>query len=968
MRTTPLRWTRPLGLAALSLALLAPELSAQTPNPPAADAPKEPAALTADETVQLSPFQVNTEKDKGYRATNSISGSRLDTAIKDIPMPIEVITEEFVRDVGAKDLRESLRYSAGIILRSQNDAGQGNTFVNAGGVHSAEGATAAKTQTTVKLRGFITDTVLRDGFRRQHSTDSGNIGRIEVIRGPAALLYGIGNFGGIVNYLPKTPLARARDEVNFGLGTNDYIRLAFDSSRPADDARLGFAYRVTGAVERTGDQTELFQADHYFVAPIFQLRPFKNTLVTLDLEYGEDFREGTGFQSVRARADVPADQQDRLERAGFLEFPGKSRRTFRWSGPDTFVDTEAYNLLVKVEQRLAENLNLLVGVNKSMSRFNGRDVGGALQVGVGPTALRGTATVAPLTPDDTSFSAGVVRDSIFQYNWTGYDEKNNREQVRAEVNYRFDLFKDRKWLGMNHSFLVGRSNERFDKNLSTDRTRPGTSNYKSPNDLSYIRFGRQGDGSADAAMVRISDTTNLAWNQGTYGVYQGRFADERITLIAGTRRDRNANHVITRDRITPAASSDIDRLPQRKNTSQFGVSVKVIPSLSVFALKSEGLVPNFEGLRDGYGNPIDATVAKSSEFGIKMDFFDSRLSGTISKFKIERTGTPYFYWWAPAPAKKQFDPNKPVTYLVEGANPLPGQADYSTAQLNARTEWDAAVRAGAAYQKDGKWYLNASNAAGAAYMDKVYANVSAGQGWPGWYFNIDDPNVSIATMDRASPDRGTYQAWTSGDDESKGWDAQILWAPTDGLQLVATFSQLERKTVNVGAFPKYPYTQDRWANWFFPDGSWGLSGFPLKEAYADPADTSTWQGAGYLGKGSDDDTPKHAATFWSTYAFSADTLKGFTIGLGGQWESEREFISARTDGSGQLQVDKNGKPIALYTEPRVNFDAMIRYDFKWKDRETKVQLNVNNLLNDRDQYGLGFAPGMSARLEVGMVF
>ncbi len=417
------------------------------------------------------------------------------------------------------------------------------------------------------------------------------------------------------------------------------------------------------------------------------------------------------------------------------------------------------------------------------------------------------------------------------------------------MNYQFDLFKGRsKWLEMNHSFLVGRSNESFDKNLNTDRTRPGTSNYRSPNDASYIRFGKQGDGSADAAMVRISDTTNLAWNQGTYGVYQGRFADERITVIAGTRRDRNANHVITRDRITPSASSDIDRDPQRKNTAQYGVSLKVLPSLSVFALESEGIVPNFEGLRDGNGRPIDATIAKSNEVGVKIDFFDGRLSGTISKFKIERTGTPYFYWWAPAPAKKQFDPNKPITYLVEGANPLPGQADYSTAQLNALSQWNAAVAAGAAYQRDGKWYLNASNAAGAAYMDKVYANVGAGQGWPGWFFNIDDPNVNIATMDRASPDRGTYQAWTSGDDESEGWDAQILWAPSNNLQVIATFSQLERRTVNVGSFPKYPYAQDRWANWYFPDGAWGLSGYSLAQAYADPTDTSTWQGAGYLGK------------------------------------------------------------------------------------------------------------------------
>ena len=135
-------------------------------------AQETPSAETSDdEVIELSPFTVDSAADKGYRATISISGSRLNTAIKDIPMPIEVITEEFLRDVGAKDLRESLKYSAGILLKSQNDSGQQNSFVNAGGVHSTEGATAAKSQTSIKLRGFVTDSVLRDGFRRQHSTD-----------------------------------------------------------------------------------------------------------------------------------------------------------------------------------------------------------------------------------------------------------------------------------------------------------------------------------------------------------------------------------------------------------------------------------------------------------------------------------------------------------------------------------------------------------------------------------------------------------------------------------------------------------------------------------------------------------------------------------------------------------------------------------------------------------------------------
>ncbi len=945
---------------ALTGAILAPGLLAQVA--PSTDDPVD------EDVVELSPFTVDTTADKGYRATNSISGSRLNTAIKDIPMPIEVITEEFLQDVGADDLRESLKYSAGVILNSQNDAGQGNTFVNAGGVHNSEGATAAKTQTTVKLRGFITDSVLRDGFRRQHATDSANIGRIEVIRGPAALLYGIGNFGGIVNYLPKRPLEEDRTELTFGLGTDGYVRGAFDVNQTFDDMpELGL--RLSASAQQAGDHTELFEAEHFFVAPVAVYQPFDGTTITFDAEYGEDERSGTGFQSVRARADVPADQQDRLERAGFLEFPGKDRRTFRWSGPDTGLDTKSYNMLLKLEQKITDNLYLLAGYNQSMARFAGLDVGGALQVGVGPASQRGSVTVAPLTPEDAAFSAGNLDDVTFQYNWTDFYEKTNREQVRAELNYKFETFGDRKWLGMEHNFLIGRSEEYSDKKVRTDRTLPGTNNYKNPADTSYIRFGTQGDGSVDAPMARIANERNEAWNQGTYAVYQGTWLDDRVTIVAGRRRDRNDNHVVRIDALNPAASSDVDRDPQTKDTGQYGVSIKLTDELSVFALSAEGLVPNFEGLRDGYGRPIDATVAKSNEFGVKVDLFNGKLSGTISSFKIERTGTPYFYWWAPAPAKQQFDPSKPITYLVQGANPEPGNADWSAAQQNAIVEWQAAKDAGAAYQQDGKWYLNASTAAGAAYMDKVYANVAAGQGWPGWFFDISDPNVNIATMDRASPDRGTYQAYTSGDDESKGWDAQILWTPNDRMQLFMTYSRLERRTVNVGKFPTYPYPEDRWANWFFPDGSWGLSGFPLNEAYGDPTDTSTWTGAGYLGKGSDDDTPKHAASFWGTYNFAEDgALGGLVLGLGGQWESEREFISARTDGSGQLQVDANGNPIALYTEPRFSLDAMARYHFRLQEHDAHLQLNVSNVLDDTDQYGLGFAPGMSARLEFGIVF
>ena len=74
------------------------------------------------EIFVLSPFEIDESADEGYFATNAISGTRVAAAIQDIPLSIEVVTSEFIEDTGSTDLRESLRYSAGILLQSQNDA------------------------------------------------------------------------------------------------------------------------------------------------------------------------------------------------------------------------------------------------------------------------------------------------------------------------------------------------------------------------------------------------------------------------------------------------------------------------------------------------------------------------------------------------------------------------------------------------------------------------------------------------------------------------------------------------------------------------------------------------------------------------------------------------------------------------------------------------------------------------------
>lgn len=927
-------------------------------------------AETDEEVFELSPFTVDASQDEGYRATNSISGTRLNAAIKDLPMPLEVITDEFIKDTGARDLRESLSYSAGIVLTSQNDAGAGNSFNTIGGVHNPEGATSNKNNTTYKVRGFITDSTLRDGYRRQFATDSANIGRIEVIRGPAALLYGIGNFGGIVNYLPKTPPSEASAHANLSVGNEDHFRAVLEGGGPVQGP-MDFGYYVTAVYEENGSYTELAKNDKRFISPIVTFRPTERTEVTVDFEYGNEHRDAIGFQSVRARADVTdITQQDRLERAGFLQFPDKDIRTMRWSGPDTYLDMENRNTRLQLTHSFSDNLNLLIGFNDSKSEFESRDVAGAVMNNVGPENLRSTIVVVPADVEngDSEFEAGEVTDAIFQGWWTDREETVDREQFRAEVNFNFNLFERSELWGLDNSFLLGRSEERSVKDVFNRGTMQNEYFYWDPSDSSHMRFGVNGDGTPAPGMEDISRTVDTSWNQGTYLVYQGKWLNDRLTAVGGVRRDRNDLRGMLSD-FRAGTTTDSSAAPQEKDTSQWGLSYEVTDRISVYALKAEGIMPNFDGNRDVYGDPMEAVTAESEEVGVKFDLIEGKLSGTISAYRIKQTGTPIFYWWAPAPAKGNFDPDADIVYNVSDFNPTV-EADWRNGSFTvAEPQWEAAVASGAAYQIDGTWYLNASDSTGAAYLNRVFdASKTTNPGWPGWLY-ANDANTNNATMDWAAGSQSGWDAFLSGDQESSGWEAQFNYAPTDNTQFVLNYAQTKREVVNAGAFPRYPYAEgnwDAWSIWYFPDGQWGLTGRSLEDQFLDPQDTSTWQGLGYGAGEKQDDTPLHAVSGWGNYRIKDGQFKGLSFGLGFQWEDKREYFSGITDGSGQLVVDGEGERVVLYTDDRLNIDAMAKYDFMLGERNAHVQLNIYNLLDDQDAYGYIYAKPLAYRLQFGM--
>jgi len=971
------------------------------------------------EVVNLSPFVVSTDKDVGYLATNVISGSRVDTAIKDIPISINVITSEFINDIGATDLRSSLAYSAGIMLQTQNDlentAGTYGSPYGLGGVNNPQGLTANINDVQLKIRGFVTNNTLRDGFLRGNSSEAVNIDRIEVVCGPNALLYGTGNFGGVVDYLTQQPRNEEQGNVTFAYGTYDFMRSTLDVTGPISAANH-LDYRLAAAWESSDTNIKYQSNKHYFVAPSLMWSPTPTTSILVDVEHGESQQNGYGFQALRAAQGTSGTpiNNDQLEAVAFYFPPGANPRTVNLSGPDVFNDQQESNIEVKGTQRLLKEtkfipeMDFLLGYNHASWAAQTQSVNGEITGPILPGnpgynlsqtiyTYGATNGINGQPVANLSLLFGAFPHSVTEYDWNQANQQTIRDQERAEITARKTVFEG-KWYHMEDQVLAGFSELRNEVTKYNWQTVPNQYSFKSPNDPTPIVFGRQGDGTADPAMYE-NDLNNIdtVWDAGYYlNNYAKLLKDDRVILMNGIRHDKvdswSTDTTISAPGSAPgtAASRAVTVVAK---SYQNGVMIKITKNLSIYGLKSEGLQPNFGGLHNSItGAPVGADSGKSRELGIKFDFFGGKLSGTVSKYTITKTSWVNQPWYVPAPMGHiYFNPNKPIVYELSGGfnalfapDPrLPGvtpSGQGGSAQVDATVTaaWNAALNAGTITHLSpltgqaagpNSIYINCSTPTGAAYMDAVFAdtqNSTWNGAWPGWLYNGagSDPNTNNATWDATGFSGKGSAAWQVID-QSKGYDGQLFFTPNNRLQFVFTASvDASVRRLNLGQWPKYPYPQDRWAVWYFPNGSWGLMNEPLSVAYANPQDTSTRTNAGVF---PGDDTPKYAYSLWANYKFSGQ-LKGLTAGLGGTWHSQEEFFSGVTHGSGQTEINTAGQPIVAYSPSQLLVNLFAKYEWKRWGHDQYVQLNVDNVFDDQKLYGLIYSTPLTARLSYGMQF
>jgi hypothetical protein len=164
------------------------------------------------EVFELSPFVVSTEEDSGYYASQTLAGSRLKTNVRDVASSIQILTADFLDDVGATDSNELFLYAT-----STESAGLGGNFTDyslpEGGDGTSWGDESVRIspQNAQRIRGLAKADLTRNYFSTIIPSDRFNTDRVEINRGANSILFGLGSPAGINN----TGLSQAQYK-NFG--------------------------------------------------------------------------------------------------------------------------------------------------------------------------------------------------------------------------------------------------------------------------------------------------------------------------------------------------------------------------------------------------------------------------------------------------------------------------------------------------------------------------------------------------------------------------------------------------------------------------------------------------------------------------------------------------------------------------------------------------------------------------------
>ena len=276
-----------------------PPITVEAPTPARAAAKPEPASRTAGRAKRrnaaAAPRSLPPQPTSGsgsvgkdptaYSVSDSGIGTKTDTPILVTPASVQVVPQQVLRDQQVIGVDQAVKNVSGVIT--------------GGGLSSDNGQPYA----TVFIRGFSTDTIFRDGTRLDsNGGDSNlylqqfvNIDRVEVLKGPAAILYGAVEPGGILNIVTKQPQSTPAYSLEQQVGSFGLERTTINTTGPASqDGHL--LYRLDTSYDSAGSQVDNVKTRNFFIAPVLLWNVDADNQVKAEFSYRSSlFGQNFGF-------------------------------------------------------------------------------------------------------------------------------------------------------------------------------------------------------------------------------------------------------------------------------------------------------------------------------------------------------------------------------------------------------------------------------------------------------------------------------------------------------------------------------------------------------------------------------------------------------------------------------------------------------------------------------------------------
>lgn len=889
--------------------------------------------------MQLSPFVVDGERDRGYQAANTTAGSRLAIPLKETSAMIGMITRDFMDDIAAVDIAEIGNWGANVYFTGAEDSLQYSQLPNA------------------LIRGIpgSFQSLARNYFITYVNVFPYNVERIEIPRGPNAALYGDAPLGGMVNSNTKrAKFGRQMTQANVRTDSNGSLQTTLDVNVGAGK---NLAFRVNALWEqREGWRDADFQRNRA-IHLTGSWNIFKNTTFRGEFEQGitkkslpplnftdqSSFWDGTttyaaprtsnfatatgttGFSNandylifdsgapelgltnwrgygrttgsglaILAEDDYRADY-----RPGLSRFPTVRNREFSFNPRDmTWSQKKASMLAGYLEHVFFGKLAVeaaycyqLPDVQRTLGLFN--------------TVAQDINLIRPDGSPNPHFGDAFA------------DIEYTRDRVRNWVNDgRIMATYPLKW-GFMEQRLIGLYGHRRDyyNQYRTSLTRINGPDQRVRNASNIVRVRRYlEDGNISLGAPSGTNGHEIDWlgyrmlkelkttKYAQVGM-AGRYWDGKVATTLGWRHDEFSQDTTdvpvgesaltigtppgyiwrSQDPVRNASADPLQHYPNRFKTDSLTAGGVYFPVkwIGVFANYSEGFTVQGAGAHLD-GSPWNPPTNKGVDLGLKVEFFDGKVSGTVSRYQSQRTGVDQGLTSRANTIKQIWD------IIEAGYN-----AEAATATRNGNTA-------------------------------------------------LAEQLTATAAEKGALGDAVTSGAYDTRDTKANGWELDLVLNPTRNWRGTINFALSD-------AFVSGAYRETR-AYFNRYEAEWRARAANSSVSDSNAIATRIASIETDIYNNTDgrtlDRTPDYSARFYTTYRFSSGVLNKLMIGGGMQFDGAR-VIGARQQWDPAKNAFITPDPLgSVKSDSYYLASLMASYDFKLWGYRIKTQLNINNLLDE----------------------